>query len=43
MNNSQMVQILTLVLIFFVAVLFTVIGILVIKKLMKNHKKLSKV
>lgn len=42
MNNSQMVQILTLVLIFFVAVLFTVIGILVIKKLMKNQKEKEK-
>lgn len=43
MSNSQMVQILTLALIFFIILLFVVIGIFVVKKLMKNKKEKDEV
>ena len=41
MNNNQTIQILTLLLVFFVIVLFALIGVLVIKKLTKNKKQVS--
>lgn len=42
MSNSQMIEILTILLIFCVIILFSVVGILICKKLMKKHKDKKK-